>query len=309
MPQDKLAEINSQLEQYRKEGYNIPGVTSLPSIPQYFRPYLDIIPIDASEASTDIYPTTGGRYILSYEVIKRLVTAGRIQFVNPRVSLKDGIVRTCIEGKRFNMDGTTVRSEDLKVLDIALQVKIMREFYAKAAEDNAKEKGWSDEVKMRSIEVNLKEYSLHLERFASERTISGAKRRVVTQLLGLKTSYTLEELQKPFVIVSMIPALDTSDPQVKGIVTKHLLGIEDILYPTASGINHHEFDVPMVTGDSVEVSGDLSLNITRPDEDDDFEEYPAGRQKAILSSMQSNADVEAMSSNEMADLYRSLTSK
>ena len=299
MPQEKLAEINSQLEQYRKEGYNIPGITSLGSIPQYFRPLLAIVPIDTSEDSSDVYPTEGGRYILSYEVIKRLAEAGRIQFVNPRVSLKDGVVKTCIEGKRFNMDGTTVRSEDLKVLDIALQVNLVRGFYTKAAEDTAKEKGWSEEEKLRAIELNLREYSLHLEKNAAERAISGAKRRVVTQLLGLKTSYTLEELQRPFVVVSMIPALDTSDPQVKGIVTKHLLGIEDTLYPTAAGINHHEFDVPMVAGDRVE------NYVPRP-KDDDFGEFPIGRQRAILKAMRPGLNVDSMTPAEMSCLYEEI---
>ena len=56
-------------------------------------------------------------------------------------------------------------------------------------------------------------------KFAMEMAITGAQARVVTKLLGLKPAYTIEELRKPFVIVSMHLVVNMKDADIKRMVT------------------------------------------------------------------------------------------
>lgn len=53
---------------------------------------------------------------------------------------------------------------------------------------------------------------------------------------GLKQVYTLEELQKPFVIFRATFAPDMNDPEIKKMVTASELGMTNLLYPSASEV-------------------------------------------------------------------------
>lgn len=74
---------------------------------------------------------------------------------------------------------------------------------------------------------------------------SKAANRVIRAALSLKQKYTVEELQRPFVIPRLVPDLDMSDPVVKQMVVAQRLGAEQQLYgpPSGPALPAHEPDV------------------------------------------------------------------
>ncbi|NOZ68511.1 MAG: hypothetical protein GXP46_04550, partial [Deferribacteres bacterium] len=93
-------------------------------------------------------------------------------------------------------------------------------------------KDWSEEKKRRRVEESTKNYILSQNKFKYEIALTGAQSRVVSKLLGLKSTYTLEELKRPFVIVAMVPDWDRNDPEIKRMVTARMLGFSEQLYPS-----------------------------------------------------------------------------
>ena len=66
--------------------------------------------------------------------------------------------------------------------------------------------------------------------------------------LGIRQTYTIEELARPFVIFRAAYVPDTSDPEVRRMLTAASLGVRSILYPGAQAQQVPLHDVPVSHG-------------------------------------------------------------
>ena len=238
---DIIKDINEQLEQYRQARANIPGVATITRKPDYMVPVIRMVQINTDLSAGEIYSVGGGKYAFAQLAMLKFMQAGRIEFDSSshrgtRVDDRrdPNTIEVKVVGKRFDMDGVVQCMPDEKKMDLQAREAAMRYSYeTKINGDNPK---MPEDKKKLIVEKKLKEYMLQLRKFAHEIAVSGAQARVITKLLGLKKAYTIDELKKPFIIISLIPEVDMSDPAIKQMVTAHMLGIKDLLYPTAAGI-------------------------------------------------------------------------
>jgi hypothetical protein len=128
-----------------------------------------------------------------------------------------------------------------------------RDVYSKRVDDNDEHvRTYEVAVALKSIdgrevqtikqkEVDLRPGSPQVERMtdkqlAHNRQMIGtfaegkAHNRAVRQAMNLKQKYTLQQLERPFIIPVLLPMLDTSDVQIRRLVAAHALGVVGELY-------------------------------------------------------------------------------
>ncbi|MEC4685385.1 MAG: hypothetical protein VST71_06610 [Nitrospirota bacterium] len=314
-----ISELNHRLAEYRKTGYNIPGISTLVVKPPHLAPVIKIVHIDTSYHSKDIYPVGGGKYAFSRDGIQKFRIAGGIEFVGhpggDYVPIRNGILVRAM-GRRFDPDGNTKIEVDGKMIDLEAREEDKRLTSRKKIDQEHKD--WSEEKKRRRVEESTKNYILSQNKFKYEIALTGAQSRVVSKLLGLKSTYTLEELKRPFVIVAMVPDWDKNDPEIKRMVTARMLGFSEQLYPNTSRPNNDpapDCAAPPVfypeesDRDTAHTGSSNSENLV----EEDFIDYPRAFQvriiKKIIDLRNIPADtfpIDSLDSRELMELFNKL---
>lgn len=81
----------------------------------------------------------------------------------------------------------------------------------------------------RSVKVNM----ALLRKTWAEKAVTAAKLRVIRALLGIKSSYTIEELKKNFAIPTVIFSPDYSDPQIRQLILLNGLNSVSSMFGTS----------------------------------------------------------------------------
>lgn len=299
---DVMAKINTALSEAVKKGFHVPGVTVITEYPEFMKPSLRIVTIDTiipdgEKSNDDIYPVGGGKYAFGRAAIAKFRDAGSIELKILRTFAEGMRFTAHVSGQRFDLDGSPKRTEDVKVYDLVAREEELRLKYTESAEKYKSRD--TDEQKMAYVNKCVREAMRVKHKYATEMAITGAQARVVTKLLGLKPAYTLAELKQPFFIVAMTPVVDMRDPAIKGMVTAHMLGIRDTLYPVRTEQLYRATDtaidvpaVPAATHTSdheavVEASGQQPLLSV-----EDFDDCPRSTKVSILRRLVSDEGVK-----------------
>lgn len=179
-------------------------------------------------------------------LLMKIATAAGIQF-DPNNTYQTKISQNCYKGKAYGAlrlpDGTSKTHCDEKTIDLEdEEARFRLEFMDKSIEGIKEQKAAEEAAKLfagewfdtenkfgkavkgykiadidrqkyidRSVLVNM----TLLRKTAAEKALTGAILRVVRALLGMKSQYTKEELQKPFVIPRVVFSPNFNDPAVR----------------------------------------------------------------------------------------------
>lgn len=188
-------------------------------------------------------------YYLEKNFLERLAAAAGIQFPQPAgdvVKMDENTWKASAFGAlRLPNGSELMTSSDFKVVDLVSEEKRYRLAYEEKAEKGItdykaakeasekyagmwvdtgarNEKGYpvkkyiiEESERGRYIEKSLLDAMTQLRASAPQKAMTGAKLRVIRSLLGLKNSYTMQELKKPFAVVRMAFSPDYNDPVVK----------------------------------------------------------------------------------------------
>lgn len=188
-------------------------------------------------------------YYLEKNFLERLAAAAGIQFPQPAgdvVKMDENTWKASAFGAlRLPNGNDLMTSSDFKVIDLVSEEKKYRLAYEEKAEKGiadykaAKEasekyagkwvdtgtrndKGYpvkkyliDESERNRYIEKSLLDAMTQLRASAPQKAMTGAKLRVIRSLLGIKNSYTMEELKKPFAVARMAFSPDYNDPVIK----------------------------------------------------------------------------------------------
>jgi len=323
-----LTEINESLKEYLQKGFNVPGCAIFTRIVDFMQPSIRVVTIDTNLKQNEIYPINGGKYGFGRPAIQKFVDAGRIELKLPpdaiRVERGKGIARYTAKviGERYELDGSPKRLEDAKPYDLIIrEEEMMMKYEEKVEKEHPK---WSEKQKMDWVTKCVKKIMIEKHKFAAESAITGAQARVVQKLLGLKPAYTLEELKKPFVVVAVTPVVDMKDPDIKKMVTAHMLGIRETLYPHAMGMPSYQPCVTETIGvsdispendqvdETVAISAESGASniVSFPTAAEDFDDYPRNVKENILRKLITDSaaadDLVNMKDEELVDLFMRL---
>jgi len=96
---------------------------------------------------------------------------------------------------------------------------------------------WGEKERVDYIERGIKRDMLQKRKFRVQLAQTGAMGRVVKKILGLKSTYTMEEMKKPFVVPKIVFSPDTTDPKVREMLLRQGLDATNLLFgPQERGV-------------------------------------------------------------------------
>lgn len=208
--------------------------TELDTIPPMFQPVVSLVIIDAKPENKQVYTIAKDTLGLSKSAIYKILrTAGlnwtRPQKLTPIHDINNYAYVATVYGMLPN--GKPFRGEDTASWNYEKRLEANR-LNAQKKLENARKYNYSGDLKTYADpDAWALKRTLEEREFADERTATRAILRAARGALGLKTSYSPEELQKPFLVASSVPAFDMNDADTKRMVTQAALGAMYGLYP------------------------------------------------------------------------------
>ncbi len=263
-----------ELIKFKEEKANILGPsTHVGELSEFHKVVLDSVQLSVNPADGDIYKHKDGfkdkpaLFIITGQGLQRLAVCAGV-FWNPNetksttqsqnyvayravgcIRKSDGAA-TCFQAE-YDIDMDVVRDE----LDDQFAEKRKKwdeaSWFKKLGAD-----GQNDYVES-ALRKELNFKKKHKTKIAA----SGAKNRVIRALLGVKKTYTMEELKKPFVMPRVVLAPDFKDPDVKKMMLTAAIQAQTNLFGSAPASTSTQIEEEIV---------DLSENDfhTVPDDDD-----------------------------------------
>ena len=195
-------------------------------------------------------------YSLTKPFLQKLATEAGIQF-GPRVSDVSKVDENTWKASSFGAirlpDGSIRTSNNFKVIDLATEEKKYRLAYEEKAErgisdykaateaskkyagkwvdtGRTNDKGYPikkyivvEQEREKYIENNLLDAMTQLRANAPQKAATGAILRVIRDLLGIKGTYTMNELKKPFAVARTSFSPDYNDPMVKQMLLQQAM--------------------------------------------------------------------------------------
>lgn len=209
-PIEAIGQQYSQLEKVANVTF---PQTAIDAIPPMHKPTPALVKVNLDEKSKDTYYITRDTRGLSKHILLKMLTAAGCQWrtrkLTPDSSL-DLIRWTAVIWRRLP-DGMLQTGQGSKAWSWS---KCQDDFVRKAA-DRPSQGETPEQAKNRGIK-NAMAY----REFADEQTETKALLRAARAILNIKTSYSPEELAKPFLFLRIVPDLDLSDPEIKRMVAQ-----------------------------------------------------------------------------------------
>lgn len=250
---ENLITIQHVLNQKNNYNLAIPFVESQ-QINPFFKLSVSLLNVNTDPRAKEIYKVGsqsigGGKfedlYTLAKPFLDRLATEAGIQFApgyGDVVKIDDNTWKSCAFGSIRLPDGSARTSNNFKIIDLLTEEKKYRFAYQekaahgitdrKAAVDASKKYSgqWQGDSfviaepdREKYIERSLLEAMAHLRSSAPQKASTGAILRVIRELLGIKSMYTIDELRKPFAVARMSFSPDYNDPVVKQMMLQQAM--------------------------------------------------------------------------------------
>lgn len=236
-------------------------------------------------------------FSLTKPFLQRLATEAGIQFApgsGDVIKVDENTWKASAFGSLKLPDGTVRTSNNFKVIDLQMEEKKYQISYEEKAErgisdyraaKDASEKyrgHWEDTgqksdkgypvkrfiidetERHRYIEKSLLDAMTQLRANAPQKAATGAILRVIRDLTGVKGTYTMDELKKPFAVARMSFSPDYNDPLVKQMMLQQCMQSVGNLFGAA----------PVVQTISIPQSADVDDDIDIPEEPAEREETP-----------------------------------
>ena len=230
-----LESVQAYLKELRDKAHILTpfAKSAIPHIPQGFVVFIHQCTISTRSEKDEkgyinytdgeVYPIKGTSKLgLSKLGLTRLEQLADVSWVNPK-SDPNKPKSTIEKGPPFDNPLVCRYAAIGYMTDIDGQVRCYADAYGNDLQDNSPQAKAMSEKELPKARQNIEQL-----------TITKAKLRVLRGLLGVKNSYTLEELQKPFVVLRLVFNIDSIDPSTKSklltVVAAKQLGIVNELF-------------------------------------------------------------------------------
>lgn len=217
-----------ELAEYKKQKANILGpITTMECLSEFHSIVIDSVFLSIDPLNGDIYKHKDGYqdkpalFIITGQGLQRLAVCAGVVW-NP-VETKATVQSQ--QYVAYNAVGCIRKSDGVPTCfqaeyDIDLEVieDELRDQYAEKAKKWASQ-NWFKELGISGqqayIDAGVKKDLIFKKKHKTKMAATGAKNRVIRALLGIKKTYTMAELKKPFVMPRVILQPDYNDPEVK----------------------------------------------------------------------------------------------
>jgi len=244
-PITSMQELNRRLLELQKAGVHLITPFVIQEIPAKHVPVLIPVPVDPNPLKDDVYKLAGGKFALGRNPLRRIEQAlgidwdvrpgmtGRVDngsnpdYIHYRAighcPMPDGTKKTIIGEKEIRVDlfrEESVEKYRKKAVSYQQDSKDGPEFRQSFPTPDAVD-GWVQEKARHDI--------LQLKKHLLPRASTGAK-CIAVKSLGVRESYTSDELAQPFLVLKIQARLDMNDPEDAALIRAQALGMVETLY-------------------------------------------------------------------------------
>lgn len=245
--------IQNVLEKKGKYNLAIPFVQSQ-QINPYYKLSVSLLCVDTTPDAAEMFkvgskPLGNNQwedlYSLTKPFLQRLATEAGIQFApgaGDVVKVDENTWKASAFGALRLPDGSVRTSSNFKVIDLLTEESKYRLAYEEKATNGINDKRaakaasqkyageWkgalyviAEQDRAKYIESSLLDAMAQLRANAPQKAATGAILRVIRDLLGIKGTYTMAELKKPFAVARMSFSPDYNDPVVKQMLLQQCM--------------------------------------------------------------------------------------
>lgn len=221
--------------------------TALDQLPPLHRPSISLIEVNTAANSKDTYRISGGQMGLSKHVILKMLNAAGASYRTEKLTKDSDLdnIRWAAYVWGRLPDGTPHQAQGSKA--------------------------WSwEKCQMEMKPEQAKQY----RQFADEQTETKALLRAARAFLNIQTSYSQEELQKPFLVARSV--VDTSNPVVQQAAAEVMKESMKALFGPSAPVDAPQLDVPKFTALPAEATDDEFAEDGVFTADDDFDPLAMG---------------------------------
>jgi len=239
--------ITNQKIDVSKVNLLIPTKTYGQIISEYEKVVLEIVEIDTSPRSKEVYDQ-GKEKALTKVGLDKLALAACIEWVPEHMDITFSDDMKSIAkatGRIKHPNGKWITCTDTKTIDCKVyeeqQYITYEEKSLQGDQNSVKEWGvsksgkkypksfhpWkSEKDRLAWIELQVKKTVLQKRQFKDDLAMTGAKNRVIRYFFALHGTYTIDELQKPFVVPHVMLDTDAmlSDPTMRNTAIQNMTG-------------------------------------------------------------------------------------
>lgn len=209
--------ISAQKIDLSNVNFLLPSETYGQVISEYEKVMIEVVRVDPNQAGGDVYEVARGKLALSSRPLMAISHAINVKWHptltgkvedTPRKSTARAV------GVMRKPNGELITMVEEKTVDLDAIEEEQRIKFEDEAEKGCPYwssgqkhyKAWkSDAEKKKWIEREVQKAVLSYKKFKNERAMTGAKGRVIKKFVALKSTYTAEELRKPFAFPCVFP--------------------------------------------------------------------------------------------------------
>ena len=237
-------EAIAAIKKAREDGFNVlTADISLSGLSDWHVPVVETVTLeqDPAPSGRDFYKQ-GDRYAITREGLSKLAVAAGIIWDGNGTRRTDD--RTCRDYVSFKAIGGIRKPDGTYAMmkaeyDLDMEV-IEEELTAQYAQKAANQRDKTAQQKTEYIDYCVKRDMIQKRKHKLKLAESGAKDRVIRELLGIKATYPLDQIRKPFVILRITVRPDFSDQDVKRAMIAHAIGSMTGIYGAAPQIGYEE---------------------------------------------------------------------
>jgi hypothetical protein len=241
-----------------KVNFMLPSQTFGQDIGKFDRVSLEVVQVDPNPKKGDVYEVADGKFALSKIPLQRISSAISIQWVPSTTGIMectDTISRGKATGIMRKPNGDLITVTDEKTIDMnSIEEELRFKAEEKAEKGNPEKiKAWgktkndksypifepwaSEEERERWIVRKVRIGCMEKRKFKNELAMTGAVNRVIRRFVAIKSSYTAEEIARPFVFPRI--AIDTgkmlNDPKLAAAAIGLLAGSTTTVFGPKAG--------------------------------------------------------------------------
>jgi len=219
----------------RAAGHNVlTADIALRGLSEWHVPVIETVSLDPDTKGGDIYPQ-GEKFAVTRQGLSKLAVAAGVIWSASETKRTDD--RKCRDYVSFQAvggiqkpDGTYTFMKAEYDLDMeVLEEELIEQYNAKAAKMRDK----TTDEKMKYVDYCVKRDMIQKRKHKLKLAESGAKDRVIRELLGLKATYPMAQIKQPFVIMRITVRPDYSDKDVKRAMLMAAIGSMTGIYGSA----------------------------------------------------------------------------
>ena len=261
--------VTALVQRFDRERYNVLAPkTHMDGLPIGTRLSVTEISINPDPAAKEVFPIAGGGKMPSKVSLDRIANAAGISWLDERRQDNGKHPHYCemlVRGRITDFDGTVREITGVKAVDLREDAggeEMGKDF----AEITTKAKKGSRDPSQQLMEAR---------KFIQEIAASKAKNRAIASALGIKRSYTDEELRRPFIVPKL--TLDTNNPIAQAAVMANMMGATKAMFGARSNVIDANFTestpaaLPPATEEDEKSDGGDSPSSSPPDDPVDDE--------------------------------------